>query len=64
MLIVGILVTVLGFAISVASLGVTSAVSVRLIMTLLGLAVSLFGIMGILNAHFLKTAVWKKEVGR
>lgn len=60
----GILVTLLGFAISVASLGVASAVSGRLIMTLLGLAVSLVGIMGVLNPAFMKHAIWKKEVRR
>jgi hypothetical protein len=60
----GILVTFLGFAISVSSLGVASAVSGRLIMTLLGIAVSLFGIIGILNQHYLKNAIWKKEVRR
>ena len=64
MVIVGIFVTLLGFAISVASLGVASAVSARLIMTLLGLAVSLFGIMGVLNPAFMKNAVWKKEARR
>ena len=64
MIAVGLLVTLLGFAITVASLGVASAMSGRLIMTLLGIAVSLFGIMGILNPHYVKTAIWKKEVRR
>jgi len=27
---------------------------------LLGIAVSLFGIMGLLNKHYLKNAIWKK----
>ena len=54
----------LGFAISVASLGMASAVSARLIMVLLGIAVSLFGIMGILNPAYLKHAIWKKEARR
>ena len=64
MVAVGLLVTLLGFAISVASLGVASAVSGRLIMILLGIAVSLFGIMGILNPHYMKNAIWKKEARR
>ena len=64
MVAVGLLVTLLGFAISVASLGVASAVSDRLILTLIGIAVSLFGIMGILNPHYMKTAIWKKEARR
>ena len=61
MVIVGIIVTVLGFAISVASLGVASAVSGRLIMVLIGIAVSLVGIIGVLNPAFVKDAIWKKE---
>ena len=64
MVAVGIFVTFLGFAISVASLGMASAVSARLIMVLLGIGVSLFGIMGILNPAYLKNAIWKKEARR
>jgi hypothetical protein len=64
MVIVGIIVTVLGFAISVASLGVASAVSGRLIMVLIGIAVSLVGIIGVLNPAFMKDAIWKKEARR
>ena len=64
MVVVGLFVTFLGFVISVASLGVASAVSGRLIMTLLGIGVSLFGIMGVLNPAYLKHAIWKKEARR
>ena len=64
MVVAGLVVTFLGFAISVASLGVASAVSGRLVMTLLGIAISLFGIMGILNPAYLKNAIWKKEARR
>ncbi|HYW65437.1 MAG TPA: hypothetical protein VFB10_01925 [Candidatus Dormibacteraeota bacterium] len=60
MILVGILVTLLGFVISVLSLGVTSSVGGRLAMVLVGLAVSLFGIMGVLNKAYLKNAIWKK----
>ena len=44
MILVGILLTFLGFIISVLSLAATSSVGGRLAMVLLGLAVSLFGI--------------------
>ena len=64
MVALGVFVTLLGFAITVSSLGVASAVSGRLIMTLIGIAVSLFGIIGILNQHYLKNAIWKKEARR
>ena len=60
MILVGILLTLLGFVISVLSLGVTSSVGGRLAMVLVGLAVSLFGIMGVLNKAYLKNANWKK----
>ena len=61
MILVGILLTLLGFVISVLSLGITSSVGGRLVMVLLGLAVSLFGIMGVLNKAYLKNAIWKKR---
>jgi predicted nucleic acid-binding protein len=61
MVIVGLFITLLGFAISFASLGLTDAVSGRLIMTLIGIAVSLVGIIGVLNAAYVKNAIWKKE---
>jgi len=60
MILVGILLTLLGFVISVLSLGVTSSVGGRLAMVLFGLAVSLFGILGVLNKAYLKNAIWKK----
>ena len=60
MILVGILLTLLGFVISVLSLGVTSSVGGRLAMVLVGLAVSLFGIMGVLSEAYLKNAIWKK----
>ena len=56
----GILITLLGFIISVLSLGVTSSVGGRMAMVLIGLAVSLTGILGVLNRGFLKNAIWRK----
>ena len=56
----GLLVTLLGFVITVLSLGMTSSVSGRLIMVLIGLAVSLTGIIGVLNRAFLKNAIWRR----
>ena len=60
MILIGLLVTLLGFVISVLSLTLTSSVGGRLVTVLLGIAVSLFGILGLLNKHYLKTAIWKK----
>ncbi len=54
MILIGVLVTLLGFVISVLSLTLTSSVGGRLVLVLLGLAVSLFGIIGVLNKHYQK----------
>jgi hypothetical protein len=59
MILVGLVVTLLGFVIVILSLTLHSVGS-QLVVVLLGLAVSLFGIMGILNKHYLKNAIWKK----
>jgi hypothetical protein len=60
MVIAGLVVVVLGFVISFMSLGVTEDVTVRLIMTLVGIGVSLFGIVGLINKAYVKDAIWKK----
>jgi hypothetical protein len=59
MIFVGILITLSGFVISVLSLALNSNAA-RLAVVVLGLAVSLFGIMGVLNRAYLKNAIWKK----
>jgi hypothetical protein len=60
MILIGILVTFLGFVISVLSLVATSSVGGRMVMVLAGMAVSLFGILRLLNKAYLKNAIWKK----
>ncbi len=59
-ILVGLLVTLSGFLLSVFSLTIASSVGGRLVIVLLGIALSLFGIMGLLNKHYLKIAIWKK----
>lgn len=59
MILIGILVTLSGFVISVLSLALSSNTA-RLLVVLFGLAVSLFGIIGVLNRFYLKNAIWKK----
>ena len=60
MALVGLVVTFIGFLISAASVGVMSATGGRLVMVLVGIAVSLFGILGIINPAYQKNAVWKR----
>jgi hypothetical protein len=55
----GVLVTLLGFVISILSLLLSSTAG-RLAVVLLGLALSLSGIIGILNRAYLKNPIWKK----
>lgn len=61
MIYAGILITLLGFIISLLSLPMTASVNGRLVIVLIGLAVSLFGIMGVINRAYLKNAIWRKQ---
>ena len=56
----GIIVTFAGFLLAAGSVGIATANSVRLVIVLVGIAVSLGGIFGILNPAYQKNAVWKK----
>jgi hypothetical protein len=60
MAIAGLVVTLLGFIVAVASLGLTSSNAVRLSIVLVGIAISLVGILGVLNPAYQKNAIWKK----
>ena len=60
MAIAGLIVTLLGFGIAVASLGMSASVSGRMVIVLVGLVVSLGGIIGLINPAFQKKAPWKK----
>ena len=57
---IGLAVTVLGFVLSVLSLGLASSVNARLVIVLAGIAVSLTGIIGILNPAYVKKAIWRR----
>jgi len=57
---IGLIVTLLGFVIAVMGLGMTSSVNGRMIMALVGIAVSFFGIMGLINTAYNKNAIWRK----
>ena len=57
---VGLGVTFLGFVIAFASLGVTDSTGARMAMVLVGIAVSLAGIMGVITPAYQKTWIWKR----
>ena len=56
----GLVVTLIGFLIAVGSVGMTTSTTGRLGLVLVGIVVSLFGIMGPINGAYQKNAVWKK----
>lgn len=60
MVLVGLLVTVLGFVVSLLSLSLASGVGARLFAVIAGIAMSLVGILGIINSAYLKNAIWKR----
>ena len=60
MALAGVVITFVGFVVAVASLGITGSNAGRMVIVLAGIAVSLFGIMGVLNPAYMKNAIWKK----
>ena len=60
MILIGVLITLLGFVISLMSLSLTQSVNARMIMVLVGIAVSFAGIGGVINRAYLKNAIWRK----
>jgi hypothetical protein len=56
----GVGIVLVGFIVAVASLGATGSTGVRLVLTLAGIAISLFGILGVVNPAYQKSAVWKR----
>jgi cytochrome c biogenesis protein CcdA len=60
MVLLGLLITLLGFVISFLSLGMTTSVNARMVMVLIGIAVSFTGIIGVMNRAYLKNALWRK----
>ena len=57
---VGLAVTFLGFVIAFISLGVTDSTGGRMGLVLVGIVVSLVGIMGVITPAYQKTWIWKR----
>jgi hypothetical protein len=60
MALVGVVVTLAGFLLAAFSVGFASATAVRLIIVLAGIAISVGGIVGIINPAYQNNAVWKR----
>ncbi len=59
MRIVGVVLALVGWLIPVVGITVTQSLTARFVLALLGIAVTLFAIMGVLNKAHLKHAIWK-----
>ena len=59
MQIVGTVLVLLGWLIPVLGLTFTQSLTVRFVLVLLGMGISLTGILGVLNKFHLKKAIWK-----
>jgi cytochrome c biogenesis protein CcdA len=57
---VGLIITFVGFLLAASSVGIMSSTGGRLLLVLVGIVISLFGIMGVINPAYQKNAVWKK----
>lgn len=57
---VGLALALIGFLIAASSVGFMAGTGGRLVMVLVGIAISLAGIMGPLNQAYLKNAIWRR----
>jgi hypothetical protein len=60
MALIGLVVTLVGFLVAAGSVGIAAATGVRLVLVLVGIAISLGGIFGLINPAYQQHAVWKK----
>jgi hypothetical protein len=60
MKVVGLLLAVIGWLIPVIGLTMTSSTGARMFLCILGIAISLTGILYVLNQAHQKDAVWKR----
>ena len=58
---IGLAVTLLGFVIAFASLGVTESTGGRMGMVLAGIVVTLIGIIGVIVPAYQKEWIWKRR---
>jgi hypothetical protein len=60
MALVGLGITFVGFLLAAGSVGISSSTTVRLVLVLVGIVISLGGIMGPILQTYQKDAVWKR----
>jgi hypothetical protein len=59
MKLIGVLVVLAGWLLPIVALTLTQSLTARFILALLGIAITLVGIIGVLNKAHLKDAIWK-----
>jgi hypothetical protein len=58
---VGLVLCVGGFALSVAGLALTANVAGRMTIAIIGIAISLAGVIGFVNRAYQKNVVWRRQ---
>lgn len=56
----GLAVTFAGFLLAASSVGLTASNGLRLLLVLVGIALSLGGILGLINPAYQQHAIWKR----
>jgi hypothetical protein len=60
MALVGLVITFVGFLLAAASVGISSSNGVRLVLVVVGILISMGGILGVINPAYQKNVVWKR----
>ena len=60
MRLIGVVTVLGGWVITIAGLLLTSSNTARGIIACVGIGVSIFGILGVLNKYYLERAIWKQ----
>ena len=60
MALVGLVITFVGFLLAAASVGISSSNGVRLVLVVVGILISMGGILGVINPAYQKNVNWKR----
>ena len=61
MALIGLVLCISGLALSIGGLAITASVAGRMVIVIVGIAISLTGILGFVNRAYQKNAVWRKH---
>jgi len=56
----GVLIVLGGWVITIGGLLLTASTAIRGIAACVGIGISIFGILGVLNKYYLERAIWKQ----